>query len=461
MSLNDIAVFAERVFFCAVSATISGSILTILTCFMSRFAGYRNSNLNIIGIKSAIIMYLVPISVVFVIGSKVNLSVHGFVWSSVFWNVTTTPMQKLYLTLFGIWLFGLGFAFLFRTWQYLRLREILLGNIPVEDPLVIRIFEEYKETYSIKKVRLYQNDRIAFPIVTGFIEPVIILPVKMFDEKTIRMVLEHEFCHILNRDLWWKKVCLLATFIHWWNPFVYILIKRLCKTAETECDIKTCKNTIHFTMKEYGSYLAGLDEKEDNTLFLSALSKPNDDLYRRLESMIRRKNYKKLTAMLCSVLLMVVSVIPSYAAANEIADMSESWIAKTEYSVVESRIGLVEYTATVSDENVLEEDVFSEENMPYSTTVTLDYTVKANTRATYRWQDMYTGDRVMVTTSCSNSSATYRVGIRDNAGNLRYVEGTGNIDHIFTITSDGEYAVYIENRTSSPIQVTGRASYPH
>ena len=461
MSSNDIAVFAERVFFCAVSATISGSILTILTGFMSRFAGYRNSNLNIIGIKSAIIMYLVPISVVFVIGSKVNLSVHGFVWSSVFWNVTTTPMQKLYLTLFGIWLFGLGFAFLFRTWQYLRLREILLGNIPVEDPLVIRIFEEYKESYSIKKVRLYQNDMIAFPIVTGFIEPVIILPVKMFDEKTIRMVLEHEFCHILNRDLWWKKVCLLATFIHWWNPFVYILIKRLCKTVETECDIKTCKNTIHFTMKEYGSYLAGLDEKEDNTLFLSALSKPNDDLYRRLESMIRRKNYKRIIALLCCVAMSIISVIPSYAATESIANMSEKWIEDTELLVEDTSTALVEHTATTFDDNVIEIDISPEDGVvPYGTSVTLDYTIKANTRVTYRWVDMEVNDRIMVTVSCSNTSASFAAGIRDNAGNLRYVNSSnGSVDHIFVINADGEYSVYIQNKGNSPIQVTGTAYY--
>ena len=177
MNWNDAGILAQRLFFCTVSASIAGSLLTVLTGFLTRIDKYRNSSLNILGIKTALVLYLVPISAVAVLCSRAHFSLNGILWDSVFWKVVTSPMKKLYLILFVIWVIGLGFALIFRVLQYLKLRNILLGNIPVDDYLVLSIFEEYKEEFDVRKVRLYQNDMIGFPIVTGFLTPMIILPV--------------------------------------------------------------------------------------------------------------------------------------------------------------------------------------------------------------------------------------------------------------------------------------------
>ena len=177
--------------------------------------------------------------------------------------------------------------------------------------------------------------------------------------------------------------------------------------------------------------------------------------------MIRRTNYKRIIALLCCVAMSIISVIPSYAATESIANMSERWIEDTELLVEDTSTALVEHTATTFDDNVIEIDISPEDGVvPYGTSVTLDYTIKANTRVTYRWVDMEVNDRIMVTVSCSNTSASFAAGIRDNAGNLRYVNSSnGSVDHIFVINADGEYSVYIQNKGNSPIQVTGTAYY--
>lgn len=74
------------------------------------------------------------------------------------------------------------------------------------------------------------------------------------------MILEHEMNHILRGDLIWKKLGLLVTFIHWWNPLAYILLEKLILQEEIECDIKTCDNNTNFTPREYGYYLSGMPE---------------------------------------------------------------------------------------------------------------------------------------------------------------------------------------------------------
>ena len=73
---------------------------------------------------------------------------------------------------------------------------------------------------------------------------------------------------------------------------------------------------------------------------------------------------------------------------------------------------------------------------------------------------MEVGDVVFVTVNCADKYPVYRIGLRDLDGNLTYVEGSGKLSHIFTITTAGRYTVYVENRSSVAIDIEGSATYP-
>lgn len=48
---------------------------------------------------------------------------------------------------------------------------------------------------------------------------------------------------------------------------------------------------------------------------------------------------------------------------------------------------------------------------------------------------------------------------KKKSGEMTYRDGKGELQHIFTVNTDGEYAVYVENRNSKSISVTGRAVF--
>ena len=52
---------------------------------------------------------------------------------------------------------------------------------------------------------------------------------------------------------------------------------------------------------------------------------------------------------------------------------------------------------------------------------------------------------------------TFWIGIMDGLNNARYVEGTGNLSHAFSITSSGHYRVFVQNRSS--VQINAAGSY--
>lgn len=86
--------------------------------------------------------------------------------------------------------------------------------------------------------RLLQSDAISSPVVTGLFTPTILLPksFNQWSEETLDMVLRHELGHIQRRDLWCNMLAHLACALHWFNPLVWILKRRLLNECEFACD---------------------------------------------------------------------------------------------------------------------------------------------------------------------------------------------------------------------------------
>ena len=148
-------------------------------------------------------------------------------WLSSFGMVMTMPMRIVYSIAAGIWFGGLLCGVVVRIHEYHRLVVALRGNVPVEDDRCVELFEQYKSYYQLKCVEIYQNDLVEVPIAVGILRPQIILPYRSYNEKELHMILRHEMHHVKAWDLLWKRLNLLVTFLHWWNPFSYILLKRM------------------------------------------------------------------------------------------------------------------------------------------------------------------------------------------------------------------------------------------
>ncbi|MGN0335824.1 MAG: M56 family metallopeptidase [Lachnospiraceae bacterium] len=451
-------------FFCAITATVAGSAGFLLVLLDEHINKWKNSRLHLIWLKTVLLLYIFPLAIIPVIGLRIDSFTKNTVWMSEFLHVSTQPMRKLYMTAAGVWILGLGAGIVFRFVQYRKLKYILKENYPIEDSQCQKMIQEYKAKYKQGRVDFYHNDLTDFPICTGGFHPKIILPVKNYTEKELHMVLEHEMNHIRGHDLMWKKMGLLVSFIHWWNPLVYLLLRKLILQEEIECDMKTCENNSYFSMKEYGYFLAGMESSQDDMMFVSALCKTKKDLFKRLEGMVKGKSYKKWIAVVSSMMLLLMSMFPSYAASEGWARENEKWIANTEIAIEEQKVNyyLLEKTSTVMEDAEVEEIDLTVvgEPVPLGGEVTLDHTVNANTRILYCWQQMHTGDQVPVIAKCSDSSIVYRIGIKEKSGALTYVEGSGNQSHIFTISVAGEYTVYVENRSNVSAKITGNALYP-
>jgi beta-lactamase regulating signal transducer with metallopeptidase domain len=78
------------------------------------------------------------------------------------------------------------------------------------------------------------------PVAAGVLRPVVFLPPAWhaWDAATRRAVLLHELTHHARRDPLRRWVAALACAIHWWNPLVRWMARRLHEQCEFACDAR-------------------------------------------------------------------------------------------------------------------------------------------------------------------------------------------------------------------------------
>jgi beta-lactamase regulating signal transducer with metallopeptidase domain len=83
-----------------------------------------------------------------------------------------------------------------------------------------------------------QTTELLAPAVFGFLRPVVLVPAASSDWTHERQygALLHELAHVRSHDCTWKLVAQFATALHFWNPFVWLLSRRLRQECELAAD---------------------------------------------------------------------------------------------------------------------------------------------------------------------------------------------------------------------------------
>ena len=97
---------------------------------------------------------------------------------------------------------------------------------------------EQLQSNSNRRVNVRLSDRVTVPMVWGFLRPVILLPVDAdhWQTERLRVVLLHELAHIRRWDWTMQMVAQVACAIHWFNPLVWCVARRMRIEVEQACD---------------------------------------------------------------------------------------------------------------------------------------------------------------------------------------------------------------------------------
>ncbi len=446
-------------FFCVGTLSLTGSIAFCIVLLIQKGLDRFSFGLRLRLMKLIAVLYLLPIVYPAMRLSRYQYTQGNWVYEGIFGEGSSGIVAKIFQLVGVIWLIGMGIGIIVRAVEYLRLQKLFKQNEPLTQAGWKTMIRQERWKKALDGIEIRQNESLLGPIVTGIGHPVIVLPVCDYTDKEMCMVLDHEIRHVKSHDLWWKRLALLATWLHWFNPLVYLLLDRMIVEQEVECDVSICQSTSHYTAKEYALFLLSLEEMRRHRLFEATLFESKKSIVRRIEEMkIRGKDGKvnRLGIVLAGVLLVVMAVITTYLIAEVIADYEEKWIYGTESGTQAEGVELPELDEIRTDQDVSPEEDITTEQLAYSSMATIDFSAKGNTRYLYPSQYYQEGDTIQIFAGNADDTAVFRVGIKKmNSGELIYVEGSRTLIHTFFIDKAGDYRVFVQNCSEQRITVGG------
>ncbi|MDF1814686.1 MAG: M56 family metallopeptidase [Verrucomicrobiales bacterium] len=107
-------------------------------------------------------------------------------------------------------------------------------------------------------IKLLVSNEVSSPCMFGWLDPVVILPYRYKDwsEQQLAAAIEHELSHIERRDYLWWNTAMIASAIHWHNPLVWLLRRKLGRDQERACDDRVI--AAGFDATEYAQVLLSM-----------------------------------------------------------------------------------------------------------------------------------------------------------------------------------------------------------
>lgn len=119
----------------------------------------------------------------------------------------------------------------------LRIRK---SSRPLHDKGILDIVAAHRAANRLRRtIRVSVCSSIQMPLAFGVFHPHILLPAHMTEklsEEHIDAILLHEVCHIKRNDILKSYACVLAKALHWFNPLVWVSMKKVKADMEFACD---------------------------------------------------------------------------------------------------------------------------------------------------------------------------------------------------------------------------------
>lgn len=203
--------------------------------------------------------------------------------------VITAPGKSAFV-LFGIWFAGFAGIMIWKTAEHVVFRHRILKNArPVCHPDVTAVWETVISDARIRKpkFKLVTSPDVSTPLTIGLLQRAtrVILPERVYEKEDLELILRHEIIHIGRGDAWNKFFMVFCAAMCWFNPIVWIALRKSANDLELSCDETVLLNTDDATRKQYALLL--LDTAGDERGFTTCLSATASAMRYRLRNITK------------------------------------------------------------------------------------------------------------------------------------------------------------------------------
>ena len=227
-----------------------------------------------------------------------------------------TAKGNLAWILLGIWFVGFFAVLVWKCIEHLIFRrQILRDAVPVIGSDVLDVWTAIIEDANFKKpkFKLVASPHVSTPLTIGLFKRStrVVLPKKQYMKEDLEFILRHELVHIGRDDAWNKFFMVFCTAMCWFNPFVWVAMRKSADDMELSCDETVLLNTDEAARKHYANLL--LDTAGDERGFTTCLSATAKAMRYRLQS-ITKYSKRRSGALIVGAVFFLLCTTCGYVA---------------------------------------------------------------------------------------------------------------------------------------------------
>ncbi|SDC53492.1 Signal transducer regulating beta-lactamase production, contains metallopeptidase domain [Paenibacillus sp. UNCCL117] len=226
-------------------------------------------------------------------------------------QTAASPTSKLLSELALIWLVGCVLYLLYHVIGYgLFKRQAFRWSKPVTRRIVHHMNRISNEMKLRRPVRLLTSEKVPNPMLVGVRKPVLFLPHERFNETELDFILRHELVHYKRHDGFYKLILLLVNAVHWFNPFVWRMVREAGREIEIYCDDTVVHaRDLAYRKKYCEAILSAMQGGHPRFSALSIhFSGDKNSMKQRFQSILSMKKRRNDLFLFCTMLMLLVAV---------------------------------------------------------------------------------------------------------------------------------------------------------
>ena len=279
-----------------------GALLTVLPALRSRFQA-----------RTCATLWLLPCLLYIFFGPGASSDI----WLAYEQYLTIPLSSELASTLSKIWMLGFWMILIWKIASHILFGQRIEASArKITDPEILQIWEqEQKATgeYPLLSSPILQSPLIHTPLSIGVykMNTILVLPEKEYTLEELELIFRHEIIHIQRRDGATKFFLVFCCALCWFNPLMWLGIRRSAEDMELSCDEAVLNSFPEKTQRhQYAKLL--LQTAGEERGFTSCLAASTSALRYRLENIITprsRKSGAVFSALVTFFMMMTIGCV--------------------------------------------------------------------------------------------------------------------------------------------------------
>lgn len=244
--------------------------------------------------------------------------------------------------LFWVWLAGAGVSLGWPVLSYLRfcrvLRRTNLPPLPEDQQVLGRLCPRHPPA-------LWCSPAVSTPMLAGLFRPAILLPRQAYVTQgageELEHILRHELTHYRRLDILYKWAVTVVTALHWFNPLMYLLRRRIARACELACDEGAVKGMTPQERTRYSQTLLALavEGVPAAPALTTALNDSKRALRERLLGVLRHKAPTRAMGAAALALALILTTCGAALGPGEgsltpgVSARQDPWLARSEEEI--------------------------------------------------------------------------------------------------------------------------------